>query len=152
MIINIRTGELLDFSTWTEEEIVEELRDLEDLLKLAIEARFHAKSALLSRMEQAGATLLPTSAATVKVKMRPGKPTQRMVDDLYTVCPDEFKNECFKAELKPMKRGLNKLAKLGTKWQQMVDALYQETPVLDIEWAPKLDEHHKPGETRDIPF
>ncbi len=152
MIINVQTGEVLDWSQATEEEILDDLRELEEVYQLAKQARDHAKSVLLSRMEQAGATLLPTSAATVKVKMRPGKPTQRMVDDLYTVCPDEFKNECFKAELKPIKRGLNKLAKLGTKWQQMVDALYQETPVLDIEWAPKLDEHHKPGETRDIPF
>ncbi len=144
MIINLRTGEVLDFSAWTEEEIVAELRDLEDILQTAREARDYAKSVLLARMNQAGATLLPTPEATVKVKMRPGRPTQRMVDDLYKICPDDFKEMCFKTELKPLKRGMNQLAQLGTEWQKMVGALYQEVPTLDIEWKPK--------ETEGVPF
>lgn len=140
MIINLRTGEVLDFSTWTEEEIVAELRDLEDILQTAREARDYAKSVLLARMNQAGATLLPTADATVKVRMRPGRPTQRMVDDLYKICPDDFKEKCFRAELRPLKHGMNQLAQLGTEWQKRVDALYQEVPTLDVEWKPKEDE------------
>ena len=144
MIINLRTGEVLDFSARTEEEIVAELRDLEDILQTAREARDYAKSVLLARMNQAGATLLPTPEATVKVKIRPNRPTQRMVDDLYNVCPAEFRDKCFKTELKPLKRGMNQLAQLGSEWQQRVDALYQEVPTLDIEWKPK--------ENEDVPF
>ena len=73
MLINLRTGEVLDFSQWTDEEILAELQDLEEIYRVAKEARDMAKSTILARMEQDGAKLRMTDVAKVRVQMTTGR-------------------------------------------------------------------------------
>jgi len=39
MVLNVRTGEILDWSQATEEEILDDLRELEEVYQLAKQAR-----------------------------------------------------------------------------------------------------------------
>ncbi len=59
-------------------------------------------------------------------------------------------------DLRPLKSGLNELAKLGDDWRQKVEAIYADTWTLNVEWitpgeiqaADELDL----AEITDIPF
>ena len=57
MIVNLKTGEALDFAAMSDEEIVAQLKDLEEVFEMARMARDTARAVLISRMEAEGATL-----------------------------------------------------------------------------------------------
>jgi hypothetical protein len=134
LTINLRTGEVLDFSQWTDEEILVELQDLEEIYRVAKEARDMAKNTILARMEQDGAKLRMTDVAEVRVQMTSRVRDARLVEQLHDICPPQLRDKCFRTKLEPKKAGLNELAKLGSEWQERVDAIYEQVPYLKIEW------------------
>lgn len=134
MIINLKTGEKLEFSQMTDEQIVEQLADLEEMYEIARTARDIARSTLISRMEAEGAKLRLTPMAKVRLRKSSRIRDRKLVENLYKICPDELKDKCFKHDLRPLKSGLNELAKLGDDWRHKVDAIYVETNSLNVEW------------------
>lgn len=134
MIINVQTGEVLDWSQATEEEILDDLRELEEVYQLAKQARDAARSAILDRMTQAGATLLLTDVAKVRINYTSKVRDPKLVELLYKECPEQFREKCFQVELKPRKAGLNELAKLGADWKKKVESIYVPVPSLKVEW------------------
>ena len=140
MAINLTTGEVLDFTTSTDEEILDELKQLEQIYQIAKEARDMAKSVLLNRMEQDGATLRMTDVAKVRVQMTSRVREARLVEQLHDICPPQLRDKCFRTKLEPKKAWLNELAKLGSEWQERVDAIYEQGPYLKIEWR-EPEEH-----------
>lgn len=146
MAINLTTGEVLDFTKSTDEEILDELKQLEQIYQIAKEARDMAKNVLLNRMEQDGATLRMTDVAKVRMQTRNAVRDYRLVEQLHDLCPAKLRAKCFRAELKPRKAGLNELAKLGSEWQERVDAIYEQVPYLKIEWR-EPEEHQSNDNT-----
>ena len=134
MIINVQTGEVLDWSQATEEEILDDLRELEEVYQLAKQARDAARSAILDRMTRAGATLLLTDVAKVRINYTSKVRDPKLVELLYKECPEQFREKCFQVELKPRKAGLNELAKLGADWKKKVESIYVPVPSLKVEW------------------
>ena len=118
MIINVQTGEVLDWSQATEEEILDDLRELEEVYQLAKQARDAARSVILDRMTRAGATLLLTDVAKVRINRTSRVSDQKLVERLYDECPPRLRDKCFKVKLEPRKVGLNELAKLGSDWKK----------------------------------
>lgn len=134
MVLNVRTGEILDWSQATEEEILDDLRELEEVYQLAKQARDAARSAILDRMTRAGATLLLTDVAKVRINYTSKVRDPKLVELLYKECPEQFREKCFQVELKPRKAGLNELAKLGADWKKKVESIYVPVPSLKVEW------------------
>lgn len=148
LAINLRTGEVLDFSQWTDEEILAELQDLEEIYRVAKEARDAARSVILDRMTRAGATLLLTDVAKVRINRTSRVSDQKLVERLYDECPPQLWDKCFKVKLEPRKVGLNELAKLGSDWKKKVESLYVEVPYLEVEWQ---ESQPNPSDS-DTPF
>ena len=131
MIINVQTGEVLDWSQATEEEILDDLRELEEVYQLAKQARDAARSVILDRKTRAGATLLLTDVAKVRINRTSRVSDQKLVEQLYDECPPRLRDKCFKVKLEPRKVGLN-------DWQnsaggRKVESLYVST-VPQVEW------------------
>lgn len=150
MIINVRTGEVLDWSQATEEEILDDLRELEEVYQLAKQARDAARSVILDRMTRAGATLLLTDVAKVRINRTSRVSDQKLVEQLYDECPPQLRDKCFKVKLEPRKVGLNELAKLGSDWKEKVESLYVEVPYLKVEWQ-ESQPNPNPSDS-DTPF
>jgi hypothetical protein len=156
MIVNVRTGEVLDSEQLTDEEIVQELKDLETIYDLAKEARDMARNILIGRMEADGAKLRLTSVAKVRLQTTSRVRDRKLVEKLYELCPDELKEKCFKHDLRPLKTGLNELSKLGDDWRDKVDAIYQDSYSLKIEWIEREPDEEpitiNIADIDDIPF
>jgi len=160
-IVNARTGEVMELDAMSDEQLVLELKELEDVYQLAREARDAAKLTLISRMVEDGAKLRLTPVAKVRLQKSVKIRDKKMVDKLFELCPEQLKEKCFKHDLRPLKSGLNELAKLGDDWKTRVDALYQETNSLKIEWLVP-EEPEEPEDTgkadsdvdmtADVPF
>ncbi len=156
MIVNLKTGETLDLSQMTDEQIVEQLADLEEMFEMAKIARDAARAALISRMESEGATLKLTPIAKIRLRKQTRIRDRKLVEALYKICPVELKEKCFQMDLRPLKSGLNELAKLGDDWRQKVDAIYAESYSLNVEWIKPEEEIEvqevELAEITDIPF
>ncbi len=156
MIVNLKTGEALDFAAMSDEEIVAQLKDLEEVFEMARMARDTARAVLIRRMEAEGATLKLTPFAKIRLRKQSKIRDRKLVEALYKICPPELKAKCFQMDLRPLKSGLNELAKLGDDWRQKVEAIYADTWTLNVEWitpgeiqaADELDL----AEITDIPF
>jgi len=149
MFVNLKTGEMLDFAEWTDEEILTELRDLEEIYQAAKLARDAARRIIIDRMEQDGAKLRLTSVGKARLRKSSRVRDKKLVEQLYELCPPEMKEKCFDMELKPRKAGLNELAKLGNDWETRVNALYDETSYLVVDWE---DPDPKAESKGDTPF
>ena len=132
--VNVLTGEVLDFVTMSDEEIVVALRDLQSALDATRSAVRVAQAELMERMARDGATLRMTDIATLRLHHESKPVGKKAVQELYQRCPDEFKERCFAFDIRPLKTGLNELAKLGHEWRELVDKVYETTPKLKVEW------------------
>lgn len=128
------TGEIFDPSTMTDDELAQQLKTVEEAYDRAKMARDAIKTCLINRMDADGAKLRLTTAATLRLNYPSRVKDKKDVQKLYDICPEQFRPKCFAFDIRPLKRGLNELAKLGSDWQERVDSLYQETPSLKIEW------------------
>lgn len=154
-IINARTGELVNISEMTDEELVLELKEQEEIYNLAKAARDSVRFALISRMEAEGAKLKLTNAGKVRLRSTVRVRDRKLVEELFKICPEELKEKCFKHDLRPLKSGLNELAKLGDDWRHRVDSIYQETNSIVVEYAEPKEEEQTDSDvdmTADIPF
>jgi len=150
--INVQTGEILNFESMTDEEIVNQLETLEDLAMQAKSALDGAKQTLISRMIADGAKLRLTEKAKVRLLVQSRPSDQKLIEKLYEECPEQLKSRCFKFEVKPIKSGLNELAKLGEEWRRKVDACYKTSTSLKIEWVNRQDNGVDETEIEDCPF
>jgi hypothetical protein len=155
-IVNARTGEVMELDEMSDEQLVLELKELEDVYQVAKDAREYAKFILQQRMEKEGAKLKLTPVAKVRLHSAVKIRDRKLVDKLFENCPEALRDKCFKHDLRPLKSGLNELAKLGDEWKARVDSIYQETYSLKIEWlAPEQPEEPEKSDvdmTADIPF
>lgn len=154
--VNIFTGEVLDLATMTDEEIVEQLRDLEQAAwdtKVILDA---AKLELQRRMEDDGAKLRLTPAAKLRLHKRTRVRDRKLVEQLHRECPEALKDRCFRFDIRPLKSGLNELAKLGDDWRRKVEAIYEESHALKVEWVEQEEEQIEDSEAAaaadDVPF
>jgi len=137
-LINFITGEILDFGSMTDEEIVEQIKDLEDAYAMANLTLKVAKAALIERMQKEGATLKLTPMGQVRLKATNRVVNKELVEALHRECPEPMKKKCFAFDIRPLKNGLNELAKLGSDWKAKVDTIYETTYSLGIEWANEI--------------
>lgn len=155
--VNIVTGEVLDLAAMTDEEIVEQLKDLEQAAwatKVTLDA---AKLELQRRMENDGAKLRLTPSAKLRLHKRTRIRDRKLVEQLHRECPDALKDRCFRFDIRPLKTGLNELAKLGDDWRRKVDAIYEESHALKVEWVEEneqqVEDSQPAGNTADdVPF
>ena len=96
MIVNLKTGETLDLSQMTDEQIVEQLADLEEMFEMAKLASDAARAALISRMESEGATLKLTPMAKIRLRKQTRIRDRKLVEALYKICPVDLKEKCFR--------------------------------------------------------
>lgn len=152
--INLRTGEVLDFQAMNDEEIVEQLWDLEQAHWAAKAALDEAKAELQRRMESDGATLRLTPRAKLRLHKKTRIRDRKLVEQLYSECPPPLKDKCFALDVRPLKTGLNELAKLGEDWRRKVDAIYEESYGLKVEWQEEsaTDEAAAAADVDDVPF
>lgn len=155
-LINLRTGEVLDFAAMTDDEIVEQMRDLEAAAWTAKVTLDAAKAELQRRMEDDGAKLRLTPLAKLRLHKRTRIRDRKLVERLYNECPEPLKDKCFAFDIRPLKTGLNELAKLGDDWRRKVDAIYEESHTLKVEWTETQEqqaEDSRPTEkVEDVPF
>jgi len=156
MYINFKTGGVLDFQQMTDEQIVEQLADLEEVYEVARTARDAARNTLISRMEAEGATLKLTPLAKIRLRKQSKIRDRKLVETLYKICPTELRDKCLAMDLRPLKTGLNELAKLGEEWRKKVEAIYTETWMLAVEWAKAEEENAREkidlASITDVPF
>ena len=157
--MNVQTGEVLDYDQLTDEQIVEHLADLEELATQAKAAVEGAKQTLMIRMEREGAKLRITPLGKVRLHKSSRAGDRRNIEKLYEECPEELKEACFKHDVRPIKSGLNELAKLGDDWKMKVDACYKESATIKVDWAlpeqepePEPEQEPTKAELKDCPF
>lgn len=148
--INPLTGEVLQLASLTDAELVEHLSALEQDYASVRQALYAVRGEILTRMQRDGARLRLTPRAKLRVHYESRVRDRRLVERLYELCPESLRDRCFRFDIRPLKSGLNELAKLGSEWQERVDALYDQVPVLKVEWV----EMQEPDASRlgEVPF
>lgn len=131
---NLLTGEVLDLTDMSDEEIVAALKDLQETLDSVKRAVRVAEAELMERMAKEGATLRPTELANLRLHNESRPVSKKAVEALYSRCPEGFKERCFAFDIRPLKSGLNELAKLGHEWRESVERLYETKQKLKVEW------------------
>lgn len=154
LIVDQITGEVinlkqLDIVAMNDEELAETLKLLESSFNDVREVYNSARQEFISRMEHNGAKLKLTSIGKFRINIDRQVVSTKLVEDLESICPQEFKSKCFTYDIRPLKTGLNELAKLGEDWNKKVNALYRETPRLKMEWYKnkKLNESESESES-----
>jgi hypothetical protein len=133
-VVNPITGELIDLETADDEVIMAAVKDMEDAVQTMNLALRGLRVVIQERMKKAGATLKITSMGKVRLRFNAKIADKRLVDALYKECPEELKKACFAFDIRPLKTGLNELAKMGDSWKAKVDSLYEQVPSLVFEW------------------
>ena len=152
-LINVQTGEVIETAELTDDELVQSLRELEDAYAAARVARDTVRQELIGRMEEDGAKLKLTKHAKVRLQTTTRVGDRRLVDELYEKCPDSLRKTCFKFDMRPVKKGLNELAKLGEDWRKRVDAIYKTSSSLQVEWLEEEESSESVENSEvDIPF
>lgn len=134
MHVNPLTGEVFDFAAMSDEDIVAALKSFQQAMDSVRSALRSAEAELTERMEKDGATLRLTNLATLRLHNESRPVSKKAVEELYQKCPDPFKERCFAFDIRPLKSGLNELAKLGHEWRELVERLYETRPKLKVEW------------------
>lgn len=134
-VIDLATGELYGKPEGMgDEEVLLAIKQLEDIAAKTSKLARSLRAEFLGRMVRDGAKLRLTPVAHVRVYSESKLIDKTTLGSLYDSCPEALRNKCFSIEYKPLKRGLDELAKLGSQWHERIDELYRQEPSLRIEW------------------
>jgi hypothetical protein len=134
-VVNPLTGEIVELDKATDDELISNIKDMEEMAEAISLALRGCKMAISERMTKEGAKLKISPWGKVRIRYSARVADKRLVEALYSECPEQMKKACFAFDIRPLKTGLNELAKLGAAWQSKVVALYENVPSLVFEWA-----------------